>query len=117
MYEFGEIVMTDITELTKTVIDTLRSTQEYIDYADRLAVLKADPVLYNRVNELREKNFNLHQSDMDPGDLMDCMDALTNEYEDVINNGSVAAFMEAEAAICTLVREFNLTVTEGLDFD
>ena len=54
---------------------------------------------------------------MDPGDLMDCMDALTNEYEDVINNGSVAAFMEAEAAICTLVREFNLTVTEGLDFD
>ena len=54
---------------------------------------------------------------MESSELMDLMDALTNEYEDVINNESVARFLEAEAAICRMVREFNLMVTEGLEFD
>ena len=109
--------MTDITDLSKYVVDTIRSTDEYREYSASISALKENPELYHRVNEMREKNYSLHQSDMDPGDLMDLMDALTNEYEDVINNESVARFLEAEAAICRLVQEFNHFVTEGLDFD
>ena len=117
MYNLESDQMTDITDLSKHVIDTIKSTDEYKAYAAGLSEIKADPQLYHRVSEMRERNYTLHQSDIDPGELMDLMDALTNDYEDVINNESVARFLEAEAAICRLVQEFNSMVTEGLEFD
>ena len=109
--------MTDITDLSKHVIDTIKSTDEYKAYAAGLSEIKADPQLYHRVNEMRERNYTLHQSDIDPGELMDLMDALTNEYEDVITNEAVGRFLEAEADICRLFQDFYCRVTEGLDFD
>lgn len=107
--------MTDLSNLAQNVINIIRSTPEYEKYASALEEIKKDPDLYRRVNELRLKNFELQQEDNE--DMMDLMDALTNEYEDVINLESVNRFMEAEAGLCRLFQEFNYLVTNGLEFD
>ena len=109
--------MTDLSNLIINVINVIKETEEYMEYRDSLSALRSDPSLYARVNEMREKNFEIHQSNSDSEELMDLMDALTNEYEDVITNESVGRFLEAEADICKLFQDFYIKVTEGLDFD
>ena len=71
--------------------------------------------MYKRVTEYREKNFALQQSDSE--DLLDLLDALTNEYEDVINIELASDFIEAEVALCRLVQNFNKDIIAGLNFE
>ena len=53
----------------------------------------------------------------DSEDLMDMLDALTNEYEDVINIELASEFLEAEVALCRLVQNFQRDVIAGLNFE
>ena len=77
--------------------------------------LREDPELYKRVDAMRDKNFMIQQGDA--GDPYDMMDALTNEYEGVINNESVSEFINAEIALCKMIHEFNRNVTAGLEIE
>ena len=107
--------MTDLTDLTNYVIKTICDTEEYKRYRELLEKVKQDEPLHQRVNELREKNFRLQQEDSE--DLLDMMDALTNEYEDVINIELVSDFLEAEVSLCRMIQTFNYMLVEGLNFD
>lgn len=107
--------MTDISSLSNQVTEVLKKTREYIDYSKALEEIQKDTALYARVNEMREKNFNLQFSKEE--DLMDLTDALTNEYEDVIGIAIVKEFIDAEAAFCRLMQVFFNEVTTGLEFD
>lgn len=107
--------MTDLTYLSEYVLNEIYNTPEYKEYEAELSLLKADPTLYERVTEFREKNFLLQQSDAE--DMLDHMDALTNEYEDVINIELVNDFMEAEVALCKMIQNFNRNMIDGLKFE
>lgn len=107
--------MTDLTFLCDEVIAKLCDTAEYKEYMSLLSRIKEDAGLYERLTEFREKNFMLQQSDSE--DLFDMLDALTNEYEDVINIKLVSEFMEAEAGFCRVMQTFIDAVTMGLEFD
>lgn len=108
--------MTDTSKLSQYVIGEIRSTPEYLWYEEKLTEIKKDPVLYQRVNEMREKNFQLNQKE-NSEEILELMDALTNEYEDVINIKLVSEFMEAEAGFCRVMQTFIDSVTMGLEFD
>lgn len=107
--------MTDLSALANQVLETIKNTEEYKRYRELLEEIKKDPVIYDRVNELREKNFMIQQSESD--DILDMLDALTNEYEDVINMELASEFLSAEVALCRLVQDFNRILVDGLEFD
>ena len=107
--------MTDLTGLSNQVGEAIRNTPEYQEFHRLLLQLREDPELYKRVDAMRDKNFMIQQGDA--GDPYDMMDALTNEYEDVINNESVSEFIKAEIALCKMVHEFNRNVTAGLEIE
>ena len=107
--------MTDLTGLSNQVSEAIRNTPEYAEFTRLLSQLKQNPELYRQVDEMRDKNFMIHQGEV--GDPYDMMDALTNEYEGVINNVSVSEFIQAEIALCKMIHEFNRNVTEGLEIE
>lgn len=107
--------MTDLHSISESVINALKNTEEYKNYVSAFAEISKNPDLYARVNELREKNYQFHINNSE--DLVDQVDALTNEYDDVINNESVSSFLSAEASFCRLIKEFNISVVEGLEFN
>jgi len=107
--------MTDLTGLSNQVSEAIRNTPEYAEFTRLLSQLKQNPELYKLVDEMRDKNFMIHQGDV--GDPYDMMDALTNEYEGVINNVSVSEFLQAEIALCKMIHEFNRNVTAGLEIE
>lgn len=107
--------MTDLSSLCSHVVGEICATPEYRQYEETLKQLKKDEPLFKRVTEYRERNFALQQSDSE--DLMDMLDALTNEYEDVINIELASEFLEAEVALCRLVQNFQRDVIAGLNFE
>lgn len=107
--------MTDLSELTELLVDKIRETEEFSTYKKTLQVIKENSSVYERVAELLSKNYELQKSE--PEDMIDLMDALTKEYEDVINIEAVGEFLEAEAAYSHLVREVNRRVVQGLESD
>lgn len=107
--------MTDLSLATRNVIRVLCDTEEYKNYREKLDTLRKYPELLERANELRKKNFLIQKEAGE--EILDMMDALTNEYEDVINNELVSDFMEAEVALAKLLQDFTSSVIEGLDFD
>lgn len=107
--------MTDLMWLCNNVINALKDTDEYREYRETLSAMQEHPELMARVNEMRKKNYRLHMEQSE--DLVDLVDALTNEYVDVINNELVGRFLSAEASFCKLFKDFNNQVVSGLEFD
>lgn len=107
--------MTDLTAISDIAINAIKETEEYINYQTALARLKENDELFSRTNEMRDKNYRLHLSNSD--DMVDLIDALTNEYDDVINNELVSDFLNAEASLCKLVRVLDISVVKGLEFE
>ncbi|MCR5279260.1 MAG: YlbF family regulator [Lachnospiraceae bacterium] len=107
--------MSDLSSLSKHVVDIFKSTVEYNDYRILLDRIKEEPRLYDRVLEYRRKNFNILQDDIE--DDIAQMDDLVNEYDDLLGNPLVNDFITAEAAFCKMVRDFTTSVTDELEFD
>lgn len=107
--------MNDLSLLSKEVTEALLATPEYIRYKELLTKLKEQPELHQQVNEMREKNFKIQYTYAE--DALDMIDALTNEYDDVINIELVGQFMEAEASLCKLVQNFYTSVISELEFE
>mgnify|MGYP003314382321 CR=1 FL=1 len=107
--------MSDITQIAEEALNKIKETDEYKDYQRLLAQLKEQPEVYNRLMELRDKNFDIQMSS--GGEALDRMDALTYEYQDVINMELAAEFLAVEAAFCRMMQKFNDKVFGGLEFD
>ncbi len=107
--------MSDLSSLSKHVVDIFKSTVEYNDYRVLLERLREDAGVYERVREFREKTFLIQQGN--ESDIIERTDALACEYDDVISSPLVNDFITAEAAFCKLVRDFTTSVTEELEFD
>jgi len=107
--------MSDLSTLSKHVVDIFKSTVEYNDYRVLLEKLKEDPEIYERVLEYRRKNYSILQDDIE--DDIAQMDELVDAYDDVLGNPLVNDFITAEAAFCKLVQDFTVSVTNELEFD
>lgn len=107
--------MTDITKVVDLTVSGVKDTPEYKEYRKLLEEIKKQPELFERARELRIKNEAIQTGGAD--NMMDLVDALTNEYEDVINNRLVVDFMEAEMGLYTLLRELGDLVVSGLELE
>ncbi len=107
--------MTDLSELTRQALLTIRETLEYKEYESALNLIKAEPDLFRRACELREKNFFLQRNTGE--DVIQKIDSLTYEFQDVINNRLGSEFLRADAALCRLLQKFTYQLTEGLHFE
>lgn len=107
--------MSDITQIAEETLSKIKETTEYKDYQRLLAQVKERPEVYTRLMELRERNFDIQMNSC--GDALDRMDALTYEYEDVINMELTAEFLAAEVAFCRMMQKYNEKVFGGLEFE
>lgn len=107
--------MTDLSPLCSDVLSHIHATDEYKRFNQLLKEVKADEELYKRVMAFRERKFLLQQTDTE--DLLDMYDALTNEYEDVINIKLVNDFLESEEAFCRMIQVFYQNLLDGLEIE
>lgn len=97
-------------------VKAIKETEIYKKYYFQLGKIKKSPELYEKVNEFRQRNYEIQNTNQ--GDeLFHKMDAFEREYEKFRENPIVDDFLRAELAFCRLMQEVNIYVTEELDFE
>ena len=106
----------EIMEATKKFAAGIRESDTYREYLDQREKIKKQPELYDKVNEFRQRNFDL-QNESDSEDLFDRMEAFEQEYMKFRENPLVEDFLRAELAFCRMMQEVNILITAEIDFE
>ena len=105
-----------IREASKQFADTIMQSDTYKEYLYQREKIKKQPDLYEKVNEFRQRNFEL-QNETDEEDLFDRMDAFEKEYEKFREDPLVDDFLRAELSFCRLMHEVDLLLAQAIDFE
>lgn len=109
--------MTDsiVVKAVDNLVEEIKKSNTYMEYDFQRDKLKKQPELFNRVQEYRQRNFDL-QNGSQGEDLFEKMDAFEKEYEEFLEIPLVDDFLNAELAFCRMMQEVNLRITTELDF-
>lgn len=105
-----------IEEATKKFAAYIQEFDTYKEYRYQREKLKKQPELYEKVNEYRQRNFDL-QNETDSEDLFDRMEAFEREYAKFRENPLVEDFLRAELAFCRLMQDINVLLSAEIDFE
>ncbi len=94
----------------------IKETEIYKKYYSQLMILKQNPEQFAKVNEFRERNYEL-QNNYKQDELLEKLEAFEKEYEDFRENPIVEDFLQAELAFCRMMQDVEILVTEKLDFE
>lgn len=105
-----------IEEATKKFAAYIQETDTYKEYRYQREKIKKQPELYDKVNEFRQRNFDL-QNESDSDDLFDRMEEFEREYAKFRENPMVEDFLRAELAFCRMMQDINVLLTAEIDFE
>ena len=105
-----------IEEETKKFAACIQQTDTYQEYRRQRERLKKQPELYEKVNEYRQKNFDL-QNVTASEELFDRMEAFEREYAKFRENPLVEDFLRAELSFCRMMQDINVLLTAEIDFE
>lgn len=106
----------EIIEAAKKFADTIMTSDTYKEYLYQREKIKKQPELYEKVNEFRQRNFDL-QNEADDDDIFDRMEAFEREYEKFREDPFVDSFLQAELAFCRMMQEVYVLLAEEIDFE
>lgn len=104
----------DLDQAVENMIDALKKSEVYRKYLEALTAAKQQPGLKQEIDEFRRKNYLMQSS----GDMaFEHIEQFEREYSDFRENPLVADFLAAELALCRMVQQISLHVTEKLNFE
>lgn len=106
----------EIIEAAHQFADKIMESDTYKEYLFQREKIKKQPDLYEKVNEFRQRNFDL-QNEADGDELFDCVEAFEMEYEKFRENPFVDDFLRAELAFCRMMQEVYVLLAEKIDFE
>lgn len=106
----------EVKEAIRQFADKIMESDTYKEYLYQREKIKKQPELYDKVNEFRQRNFEL-QNGTDEEDLFDRMEEFEKEYEKFRENPLVDDFLRAELSFCRMMQEVDLLLAEAIDFE
>lgn len=106
----------EIMEAAKKFAAIIQETDTYREYYNQRERVKKQPELYDKINEFRQRNFDLQQ-ESDSEDLFDRMEAFDQEYAKFQENPLVDDFLRAELAFCRMMQEVEILLAAEIDFE
>ncbi len=106
----------EIIEAARQFADTIMTSDTYKEYLYQREKIKKQPELYEKVNEFRQRNFDL-QNEADSDEIFDRMEAFEREYEKFREDPFVDGFLQAELAFCRMMQEVYVLLAEEIDFE
>lgn len=106
----------EIIEAARAFADKIMTSDAYREYLYQREKIKKQPEIYEKVNEFRQRNFDL-QNETDSEDMLDRMEAFEREYEKFRENPLVDDFLQAELAFCRMMQEVYVLLADEIDFE
>lgn len=107
---------TQMQEEIKKFAAYIQKSETYQEYLLQRERLKKQPELYDKVNEYRQRNFDI-QNETDSEEMFDRMEAFEQEYAKFRENPLVEDFLRAELAFCRMMQDINVLLTAEIDFE
>ena len=108
--------MDEISMEIEKLLDAVHRSDEYQEYQKQAAQLEADPELKARVMRFRGDNFRLQNKD-DRDTLLRDAEQLSRESAELRQNPEVNAYLDAELALCRLIQQVCVSITEGIELN
>lgn len=106
----------EIVEAAKKFAAIIQETDTYKEYYNQREKVKKQPQLYDKINEFRQRNFEL-QNESDSEELFDRIEAFDQEYAKFRENPLVDDFLRAELAFCRMMQEVDILLAAEIDFE
>ncbi len=106
----------EIIKAARDFADKIMTSETYREYFYQREKVKKQPELYEKVNEFRQRNFDL-QNETDGEDMLDRMEAFEREYEKFREDPLVDDFLRAELAFCRMMQEVYVLLADEIDFE
>lgn len=98
-------------------IESILECNEYKDYEKSKNELMRYPDLKEKVDEFRQRNYELQTSNLDGNRLMEEMDKFERDYESFRSNPLVYKFLASELAFIKLMQYVYETITDSIEFE
>ena len=106
---------TGIRRSVDELLRSLRSSSEYRAFEIARRRLDADPGKRKRAVEFRRKNFLLQNSE--DGAHAEAQEKMFLEREELHRDPEIGAYLDAELAVCRLLRQINIRLMDSVDLD
>ncbi|MCX4268351.1 MAG: YlbF family regulator [Lachnospiraceae bacterium] len=94
--------------------EAILKSEEYQNHQKYIQILREDPELYKRVNELRKTTFILQNGNNHPEQRHRLEEAAT-EFEQLRRDGRVEDFLQHELDLCRLLQQVNRVIYDTID--
>lgn len=110
--------MEDMLEQADRFVEAVRNSSEYIEFQEKLRLLKEDESLYHRFNDFRKERFMIMSGGQERSS--EELKMIGGKYNDVIQNPIIQDFLVCEGKLFKSLRNLNTYVLEhlgiGIDF-
>ncbi len=96
--------------------DALHETKVYQEYLKAKEEVKKDKERWETLQQYRKKRYEMQQL-ADGDELYERVEAFEREEQQYRTNPTVAAFLDAELALCRMMQEIFLSMVDSLDFE
>lgn len=108
--------MTELDSALEKLIAIIRATKEYMEYEREKEKVNRIPDLKAQIDAYRLRNYEIQNLSNDE-EVFQKIEDFEREYESFRENPIVSDFLAAELALCRMMQEINIRLTEALDFD
>lgn len=109
--------MNEVYDALDELIDAITDSDEYIQYHRAKKALDEDMELRIKVDEFRRRNFELQNSQLEPGKLMEELDRFEYENEEFRSIPKVHNFLECELALIKMMQMIYSELISSIDFN
>ncbi len=107
--------MDEITGQVEKLASCIKNSEIYKNYRIQVEKIEKQPGLLEKINEFRQKNFEL-QSAPDSVEMLDKVEDFARQYEQFRENPLVEDFLQAELAVCRMMQDIQIRLTDAIDF-
>lgn len=108
--------MSGLTKETDAFIEAIKNSEEYLEYHKRLDEIKKDEELWKQVVDYRRKRYNL-QNMANEDELFDKSETFERDFASLKDIPGVSEYLDSEIAVCRLVQEVCMKISEAIDFE
>ncbi len=108
--------MIELDSAVEKLIAIIRDTEVYMEYERQKEKVNRIPDLKAQIDIFRVRNYEIQNLSNDE-EVFQKIEDFEREYESFRENPIVSDFLEAELALCRMMQEINIRLTEALDFD
>jgi cell fate (sporulation/competence/biofilm development) regulator YlbF (YheA/YmcA/DUF963 family) len=108
--------MKNVEYQTRQLIREIKRSHVYNHYRRMQLKIAKDAQLSRRMNEFRKKSFEIQNTPESPED-MSRLEALNEEYGDILQNSDVIEFLTAEQSLAMMMNRVTEQIYDSLDMD